>query len=277
MSNPHNFPSNAFMDTVSSCFVLIVAALLPLHPSAASAEPPDPRKPWLVKGVVIRDSGEPMEGVEIYAHTGIGTLRVSGKTMTKADGTFDLWFAPGIWTKDQEGVQAATISPYKKGWFEKNLHRQGDLLAAHKLPADGQIGWGNKTADDVFLPGEPKTLKFVMRPAARISGILVDDLGHPLADKRVGVTGPELRPSSSVFAEMKTNEKGEFAFDDLPTGYILQIYAESGSNWRKYPNLTVELTDPGQHNLRVSLEQENLNLSSTPPLELLGRNTKIGN
>ena len=210
----------------------------------AAEEIPDPQKPWLVTGVVEDESGKPLEGVDVFARTGIGTLVGGGQTKTQADGTFELWFGPGFHSTDSVKLQAATISPRKEGWFEANLHRQGDLLAAFQMPS-GEIGWGDRTKEHIILPGHPKKLKFVMRPAAQISGTLTDDNGKPLSNKRIGVTGPRLPPSSSVFAETKTDENGRFEFKNLPTGYKLQIYTESGENWREWPNVTVVLEKQG--------------------------------
>ena len=163
---------------------------------------------------------------------------MTGRTTSDQDGKFAMNFGPGIWMKNQEGVQAATISVHKDGWFETNLYRQGDLLAAHKWP-DGEIGWGKKNADDVFLPGKPKTLKFTLKPAASIFGTLSDVDGKPIAGIRVGITGDQLRPSTSVFAEVKTNENGEFKFTDLPTTIKLNIYFETKKNWREWPSFSV--------------------------------------
>lgn len=251
----------------------MTAAIVFRVASFAAENPKDPQKPWFVTGVVVQESGEPMQGVDVVAATGIGTLRGGGQTKSKADGTFELWFGPGFHSKDPVKLQAATISPRKEGWFEANLHRQGDLLAAFQMP-QGEIGWGDRTKDHIVLPGQPKKLRFVMKPAAQIKGVLTDDEGNPVRNKRVGVTGPALPPSSSVFAEVQTNEKGEFAFANLPTGYPLVIYTESRGDWREWPNVTVILTQPEPHKVRITRGRVYLNFSSSPALEVTARNTK---
>lgn len=234
----------------------------------------DQRQPWTVNGIVVTESGAPLPDAEIIAHTGIGSLKVGGRTKSKADGTFEMRFGPGFYFKNQEGVQAATISVRKEGWFETNLYRQGDLLAAFKKPA-GEIGWGEKTIEDVFLPGQPKTLQFVMKPAAQISGVLTDSNGTSLPNKRVGITGEVLPPSSSVFAETKANEKGEFHFKDLSTTHELKLYVESGKNWREWPGVTVKLGQPKQFKVTFKMEPETLNFSSEPPLQILKENVRL--
>ena len=262
------------MKTTSTCtFLVALIANFCLPSLAADAADSAPRNPWIATGTVVDESGTPLSDVDIYAHTGMGSLKVGGRTKTKSDGTFEFRFGPGYYSTNQEGVQAATISPHKEGWFETNLHRQGDLVAAYNLPK-GEIGWGKKTAADVFLPNEPKTLKFTMARAATVSGLLLDPSGKPLASKRVGVTGDELPPSSSVFAEVKTNEDGAFEFKNLPTTYALKIYAESGKNWREWPSVTVKLDEPKAYKVRLGLAGANVSFSSEPPLEILERNTK---
>ena len=253
-------------------FVVALFAICSLTSLAADAEASDARNPWIVKGTVVDESGAPLSDVDIYAHTGMGSLKVGGRTISKADGTFEFRFGPGYYSKDQEGVQAATISPHKEGWFETNLHRQGDLVAAYKLPK-GEIGWGKKTAADVFLPNEPKTLKFKMARAASVSGALLDASGKLLANKRVGVTGDELPPSTSVFAEVKTNDNGEFEFKNLPTTYALKIYAETHKNWRESPGVTVKLGKPGHFKARLEQRGDKFVFSSEPAVEVLDQNS----
>ena len=252
----------------------IALVLLSLQLMAAADVLDDPGKPWVVTGRVETESGEPIAGAEIRAATGLGTLLGGGSTTSKADGTFELRFGAGIHFKDQEGVQAATISARKDGWFETNLYRQGDLIAAFKLPK-GEIGWGNKTTNDLFLPGQPRKLKFIMSPAARISGILVDAAGAPVKNKRVGLTGDELPPSSSVFAEVKTTDQGEFEFKNVPTTFKVKLYAESKANWREWPNFAIRFSEAREFKVRLTQKGETLELSSEPKVEVLERNTRL--
>ena len=55
-----------------------------------------------------------MEGVEVNAHCGMGTLFRTGTAKTDLDGTYRLAFRPGITvgnTKLGVGTQVATITP----------------------------------------------------------------------------------------------------------------------------------------------------------------------
>ena len=252
--------------------LVFIHFLFSLH-AAESTFTTEPQKPWSVNGTVVTESGDPVSDAAIVAHAGIGSLHMTGRTTSDKDGKFELNFGPGIWTKNQEGVQAATISVHKDGWFETNLYRQGDLLAAHKLP-DGEIGWGKKTAEDVVLPGKPKTLKFILKPAASISGTLSDADGKPISGIRVGITGDELRPSTSIFAEVKTDEKGGFKFSELPTTFKLKIYFETKKNWRDWPSYTVLLREPKHFNVTAIRSSENFEIKSEPPIEILGETTR---
>ena len=241
--------------------------------AAESAFTTDPKKPWTVNGIVVTESGEPIPDASIIAHAGMGSLHMTGRTTSDSAGKFEMSFGPGVWSKTLDLVQAATISVHKDGWFETNLYRQGDLLAAHKLP-EGEIGWGKKTADDVFLPGKPKTLKFTLKPAASISGTLSEPDGKPISGIRVGITGDDLRPSTSVFSEEKTDERGEFKFTELPTTFKVKIYFESKKNWREWPSYTVLLREPKHFRVTAIRNRDHFEFKSEPPMEILGETTR---
>ncbi len=180
--------------------------------------------PWSVQGTVTDTAGKPVTGATVRAHCGIGSLFETGSAVTGPDGWYQFSFGPGIWSDNESLVQAATISVHLDGHFEKNLHRQGDLLAALKLPADGKIGWGDKTADDVFLPGKTKTIDFVMLPAAKISGVVTAKDGGQLDFVRVSLVGEDLPPSSNVVANTRTDEQGQFELTEIPTGFNIRFW-----------------------------------------------------
>lgn len=181
--------------------------------------------PWSVHGTVTDGNGQPLEGVEVDAHCGMGTLRQTGTTRTDANGRYVLKFGPGILLADRHSLQMATISARLPGHFEKNLGRQGDLMAALEKPS-GEIGRGDQDHANLVLPDQPKTVDFVLLPATRLRGMVVTEDGRRPEGIRVSLTGPELPPSSSVIAQVRTNESGEFAIDDIPTGYPFQILVE---------------------------------------------------
>ncbi len=217
-------------------------------------------KPWIARGTVTDVQGQPVAGAEIIAHCGWGTLFPTGKAVSGADGSYELRFGPGVHTKNFEGVQAATISVHKPGYFETNLYRQGDLVAAYKKP-EGELGWGKKGPEDLFLPGQARTINFVLATAGSVSGVVQDAKGKPLAGKRIGITGEVLPPSSSVIAEKKTDAQGRFEFKDVPTGYRFKLYVDDGrADWRKWPSAELTLERSGQKELRVRIHGDALEL-----------------
>lgn len=201
-----------------------------------------PRLPWKAIGRVTDAQGDPIQGATIRAHCGMGTLRQSGSATSGPDGQYELRFGPGMWSNNPKLVQAATISVQLDGHFERNLHRQGDLIAAFEKP-DGEVGWG-KQIGDLFLPGQAKTIDFVMVPSTSLRGAIIHN-GKPASGYRVSMTGDDLPPSSSVIANGKTNEKGEFEFKDLPTGYKFQFKVEppeAKSPWLAWASAPITFT-----------------------------------
>lgn len=174
---------------------------------------------WWVWGTIVDEAGRPLEGVEVVAHAGEGTLFETGRTATDEHGMYLLRFGPGMWfSGDGSWLQAATISPRMPTRVEKNLHRQGDLLMARREPdAEEEKGWGDKP---VVLPNRPQRVNFIMIPGASVQGRLVDGEGRPIAGRTVLVDAEELPPSSSVLASVETDEAGRFRFDGLPAGEI---------------------------------------------------------
>jgi len=193
---------------------------VPLKPVILPDEVIRQRWPFVVTGRVADEQGHGLEDVTITAHCGMGTLRPTGETRSDPDGRYTLRFAGGIRMKDGDrwrvGVQAATISPGKPGFVEANLHRQGNLLMADRMPEPGQdTGWKVEPGK-VVLPEQPFPLDFVLLPAATLKGQLVDTRNRPMAGQRVYLSGPELPPSCSVLAEVHTDASGGFQFDNVP-------------------------------------------------------------
>ena len=169
--------------------------------------------------------GRPLAGVEVWAHCGMGTLPRTGVATSGEDGRYELDFGPGILSSRGEGaiLQAATISAHKPGSFEENLNRQGGCVAADAMPDEEALkDWGGRK-DRLFLPDKPLELNFVMRPAARVAGRLIDEQGRPLVGYTVALNGAELPPSSGVVCSVYTDERGRFSLEDIPTTYRYQF------------------------------------------------------
>ena len=168
---------------------------------------------FLVCGHVRDAHGKPMQGVTITANCGAGSLLRTGQTSTNADGSYRLAFGPGIRFflngRSTVGMQAATIFASKPGFFEKNLCRQGNL-GMSDLDNPDDDSWARSFVGIVLAGQEHQGLDFVLVPAARIEGRLVDPAGAPIADKHIALDCDDdsLPPSSSVLDSTKTNADG---------------------------------------------------------------------
>ncbi len=193
----------------------------------------DPNRPWQATGRVTDIQGQPIVGAVVRAHCGVGSLHETGNATTDELGNYVLHFGPGIFSNNQQLVQAATISVKLDGFFEKNLGRQGDMVAALEKPE--RIEWGDRTEEHLFLPGKPRQIDFVLAPAVSFSGrVLVGDTLQPVKDHSVSLTGKFLPPSTSVVAQTKTDEQGKFSFTNLPTGYAFQLKIESADREQRH-------------------------------------------
>lgn len=230
-------------------------------------------QPWLATGRVTDADGKPLPGVTVRAHTGIGSLKNSGTAVTDADGKYVLKFGPGVWSENRKMVQAATISVSLAGHTEKNLHRQGDCVAALEKP-DGEIGWGGKTDEDLFLPGKPIEIDFVMVPAARLQGRIVTEDGRRPEGLRVSLTGKDLPPSSSVVTNTKTDKDGRFELSGIPAGFAFQLLIEPAKAehpWLAWasPPMIFRSSDDGKTRLDYSIDGKPVDFSAEDFLAVL--------
>jgi hypothetical protein len=183
-----------------------------------------PRGRWRAFGRVTDQSSRPLADVEVSAHCGYGTLRRTGVATSGEDGRYELNFGPGLFSADgSTATQASTITAHKPGYFEENLNRQGGCVAANMPPSEEVIkSWGIRR-DRVFLPDRPMELNFVMRPAGRVAGTLIDEQRQPLVGYSVALAGADLPPSSSVMCWAQTDKQGQFVLEDVPTTFRFQF------------------------------------------------------
>ena len=187
-----------------------------------------PSMPWIAFGRVTDADGKPMADVKVRAAMGHG----GATTFTDADGRYEFHFGPGIWfVTDKPYCQAALIKPMKPGFSEHNMSRQGECVAAMSRDLDApidmsQLDTWSKPAERVFLPGVPKEIDFVLVPAVRASGRLIDVAGTPLVGYSVSLTGKEMPPGQSVIAHTTTDDEGKFELLDLPEDFAFQFLVE---------------------------------------------------
>ena len=127
-----------------------------------------------VTGTVTDEQGRPLEGVQLRANCGIGSLWPAGRAVTDKQGQYTLRFRPGLRMYDDATGETwraglLAISASKPGYTEKNLGRRGALRVASHPNAWG--AWGGKP-EDVILPNKPGRLDFVMVPSAAVEGEL---------------------------------------------------------------------------------------------------------
>jgi hypothetical protein len=173
--------------------------------------------PFVAFGKVTDDTGKPLEGVEVNASCGMGSLFHTGTAKTDKDGQYRLAFGPGITVGNTTmgvGTQVATITPRLKGWYEVHLGRRGNLMMTEwkdKLQAEDTKGYSGVVAANV-----PYELNFTMTKAAAIQGRFVNEFGAPVKGVEIAVTGDILPPSCGILASVKTDDEGHFAFDSVP-------------------------------------------------------------
>jgi len=121
-------------------------------------------------GRITDFQGNGLEGVEVHANTGSGTLMRGGSTVSDADGNYTLDFKPGYYVIDdgtdswKYDVRCAVIYPVLPGFSEVNDHRHGNLLMAFQVPEDGRLS--ERQLSILVVYGEPHRVDFVMKPTA---------------------------------------------------------------------------------------------------------------
>lgn len=222
--------------------------------------PDHSEKPWRVFGKVVDQLGQPLSGVGVKAHCGMGTLFETGSDLTGADGSFDFRFGPGIFG-NKKIVQAATISVSMDGHVEENLHRQGGLVAAFEKPT-GEIGWGASEAE-LFLPWKPIELTFVMVKAISFKGSVIDQDGKRKAGLKLSLKGENQPPSQSGVAFATTDEHGGYVFSGVPAGYEYQILvrpAERGSPWLAWATSPMKFIHGENDDLHIEYSEDGKSL-----------------
>ena len=91
---PSQQPAN-LTETLNNIRSRIVREFAAPEVSESTADDPADRD-WTAIGQVTDENGQPMEGVEVNVHTGIGTLRRTGTTTTDEAGRYQIVFQPGV-------------------------------------------------------------------------------------------------------------------------------------------------------------------------------------
>ncbi|MEL6109931.1 MAG: carboxypeptidase-like regulatory domain-containing protein [Planctomycetota bacterium] len=215
--------------------------------SAPAQDTEQKKTTWSAQGRVIDGDGNAMPGVTVSAATGWGSLRQSGRAVTDADGRYEFDFGPGMLFagEDHAQLQAATFFARKQGYFEKNLCRQGDLRMARRIPEEVTKA---EERSAIILPGKPRTINFVMLPAVKLAGRIIDENGEPLAGYGVSLKGDDMPPSSSVAGSAKSDDRGRFEMDSVPTGFEYQLLIQPTKRhwpWNAWASGPLKVTASG--------------------------------
>jgi len=205
---------------------------------------------FTVCGRVTDDSGRPVEGVQLTADCGHGKLERTGRAVTDQNGRYVLGLTSSIKNLGADpydvGIQTARIEARAKGFYEANICREGNLTMAGKPPSPDEQQFVADYAG-VVLPHKPYELNFVMRPAARIEGELVDEQGTPMPRLGLWLGGDGLYLSNRADIYGRSDRNGKFIIEDTPCKSI----------WFNYPGPklvrsgTVDLAMPGTYRIKL--------------------------
>ncbi len=180
------------------------------------------RWPFAAHGHVTDDSGRPIAGAEVTA-AGIFS-RLTGRTMTDAQGNYTLKFGSGFVNEDMPPI-AITIAAAKPGRYDSGTAGHGRFSVCRKLPPENQ-------REDVryVLPGQAVKLDFELLPAASLSGQIVAADGRPLAEAKTSLRGQLGAPSPPQPLAGQTDGGGRFELPIVPLARPFWFVVETGKD-----------------------------------------------
>jgi hypothetical protein len=235
----------------------------PIHGHNQAGHQPIPTLPWIASGRVTDEMGQPIEGASIWVYAGWGTMGRTGQTETDKQGHYSVRFGPGglLWSVDkslppgivQLNLQPAIIHASAPGRTEQNLCRQGESEAAYRLPMPLDKCRDFKP-DKTFLPEQPRTIDFVLVPAAKIRLSLRND-----ADKsgptRVYLVRDRMPPACSVAVEGMTNEWGDVTLYEVPTSYAWRFQVNKPGTRQSIRSRPFTLPKAREYDAQISFEE----------------------
>jgi hypothetical protein len=260
---------------VGCSLVLALSCVVPGLADSAEASAQNPASPanarpgseaFVVFGKIIDSAGKPMEGVQVLAQCGMGSLFCTGKTETGANGDYRLSFGPGVRMGAALGVgpfgvgfQASTISARKPGYFLQGLGRAGNLAMTDSTNA--APNWSTNYAG-IVRTFQPYHLDFTMLPASLIRGYLVDSSHRLSAKVSLCLVGHELPPSSSALACVDLGKSGEFQFTDVPVGYSwwFEVTLRQKDAWKTLRSEPITISEPDPRHIHLIAAEEALEI-----------------
>ena len=209
---------------------------------------PIPPPPWIVNGQVRDEAGRPIEGAEVRVNAGMGTLACTGITETDRDGRYSFRFGPGILGPD---FQAAIVHASTPGRTERDLGRQGLFSAAFRAVRKSR----DVDPERTFLPNQPRTVDFVLVPAAKIELTIDNDQPRPIGPTSVALVGDTMPPGCSVAADGTTNEHGLLTLHEVPTGYEWRFEVSKPGSGETLRSRPFTLPKAREYGVRLQVEK----------------------
>ncbi|MCP3099314.1 carboxypeptidase regulatory-like domain-containing protein [Myxococcus sp. K15C18031901] len=150
-----------------------------------------------VRGKVLDEEGQPLEGVTVLA-----------------------------WREDDTRSARPSLPTNSNGLFQLTGLKPGRFVLEALVETEGTRRVASRAVD--VGEGEPTQVELTLEAGASLSGLLVDDEGHPVHGARVcGRTIPEARPawrrdapSADLPSCVDSNAEGRFAWRHLPPGAV---------------------------------------------------------
>jgi hypothetical protein len=188
--------------------------------------------PWEVYGTVKDRAGQPLAGVRVHAHCGVGSAEVA-ETHSEADGSYRLRLAPAPYYSSRRIAKAtvwkAWIQADGPGIAEFTVNQQGDvgLIEEGDEPGPGSFhhhhlrpGFFVKR-NEAFGP-----IDFVMTPEVKLEIELLDTQRRPIEGRHVSFSVRAVGESRGADKDVN----GIYPIDQVPAGQVGKISVASTTN-----------------------------------------------
>jgi hypothetical protein len=181
--------------------------------------------PWEVYGTVKDQAGQPLAGIRVHAHCGVGSAEVA-ETHSAADGSYRLRLASSPYYRSKR-IGSATVA---KAWIQADgpdmaeftLSQQGDigLIEDGDEPIPGSLRHHHLRPGFFVKRNEPfGPVDFVMTPEVKLEVELLDTEGRPIVGRYVSFMVDAVGDSRSAYKDAS----GIYRIDQVPVGQVGKI------------------------------------------------------